>query len=180
VIVINLDQTTGEFVEGNADGARKVTGLKLKSGTDVNHRHIARFNSREQFFNPDGLNTVDLAEESLGELTHLGQPRLGERSQRLIANSNRFISESVDNVETPSAGSYEATRAQNAEVPRGVRDRHPRRGGDGFDGSRSLSQEINNLHSLWTGESCTDSSQLLEDSVFEFARFHRAPIQLIT
>jgi hypothetical protein len=122
VIAVDLDQTISELVEGNTDRAGKVTGLELKSGTDVNHGNVARFGSRDQLFDPDGLSTVDLTEEGIGELAHLGQPRFGQRSQRLIANGDRFISESIDDVETLSTRTDEPTRTQDAEVPRGVRD----------------------------------------------------------
>jgi len=149
-----------------------MSGDVFHGGPHVEQYDFASPSSTEELLPGEELEILGGGEESSSHLLDLGEPGFGKVAQSETERGHVVGREAIRDVETFLLGFDETRRAEHLEVLGRVRGGHARLAGKRFDGSRSLTEQVEQLESTWRGKSLADSGDLFVERVFRAEGYH--------
>jgi len=89
-VLVEVSNMLRDLIERDVDRIGQVTGLVLQTRTNIHDHDISGTRPGQQLVEADGLRIIEVAEEGVGQVTDLGELRLGQCSQGLVANDRRM------------------------------------------------------------------------------------------
>lgn len=102
-------------------------------------------------------------------MLNLREPRLSQLAQGLQEAAHLIVGQPVLDIKTLLLRVDETGGSQDLEMLRGIGDAGRDLVGQGFDGSRSLTQQVKELQSLGRRHGFAHAGELFVDDVFEAA-----------
>src|SRR3990172_2337179 len=156
-----------ELLQGDGYGAGYVSGTVLVPGPHVEDGGDPLSDTLEEGAAVYGFHPGASFEKAPRDLLDLRQPVLGEPSKASEEHADRLVGYAVDHEAPLFLGLHQTGRAQNTQVPRGVRHAQGGLFRQHLDGLGGLAQQIEQLQALWTACRPAYTGELREDGVFK-------------
>ena len=138
----------------------------------VDHGDQAFAHSLGEFGLGNGFQGIQRQQISFDQTAHFGEIILRRPSQDDQQRQHVFAGDGVKNVPVLFARGDQSGPPQVLEVLRGVGDREPGEGGEGFDAAFLLGKEFQQFQTVAVGQGLPDIGQAGEKLPFEGLRFH--------